>query len=210
MTKHTGQTGSWRLADGQALADEFPYTFHKPSTQAIAALTPGDEVKLIFEFDSDSVDAPHAERMWVEIRARQKNAFSGVLDNDPACIKDLAAGDPVDFEARHIIQVSIEDPVPAASDRYLARCFVTHKVLHDGAGIGYLYREEPEYEDDSGWRIMAGDETEDYMDDSGNIHWVSLGAVLRADDGFVDLLDAPVGAAYERDAQTKAFVRIND
>jgi hypothetical protein len=47
---------------------------------------------------------------------------------------------------------------------------------------------------------MAGDETPEYLDDSKHVAYVSLGAVLRLDDSLFELLDAPVGAAYVRDA----------
>ena len=145
--------------------------------------------------------------MWVEIRSHSDVAFEGLLANTPVCIKDLNAGDPVCFEARHIIQVSIDDPVPSQTARYEARCFVTRTVFRDGVPIGYLYREEPEYDDDSGWRISAGTESDAYMDDANNIMWVSLGAVLREDDSIVDLLDAPVGTAFMRNERDDGFTR---
>lgn len=34
----------------------------------------------------------------------------------------------------------------------------------DGAKVGYMYRERPDEDLGSGWRFLAGDETEDYMD----------------------------------------------
>ena len=197
---------SWRLTDAQIRADEHPYTFHKPSTQAVALLSPGDEVKLIFDFESDDPDAPGAERMWVEIKEIKGKKFKGVLDNEPAHIEDLKCGDPIDFEEKHIIQLSIDDPVPSKVDKYLPRCFVTNRVLYDGAAIGYLYREQPDVEEDSGWRIVCGDESEEYMDSSDNINFVSLGAVLNKDDRIIDLLDAPVGTVFEYDPSKKAFV----
>ena len=78
-------------------------------------------------------------------------------------------------------------------------------MLNDGQPVGYLYHEPPDDEEDSGWRIMAGDESDDYMDDSKNLACVSLGAVLSRDDAFRDLLDAPVGSAFARNAVTGAF-----
>jgi|GEM_PF-980014 len=148
-------TRSWRLSDAQKLADEYPYTFHKPSSQGVEQLRPGDRIKLIFNFKTDDSEAPGAERMWVEIREISNEKFEGVLDNDPAYITDLKCGDPVTFAEKHVIQLTIDDPVPSKTDKYLPRCFVTHRVLYDGAPVGYLYREEPETDEDSGWRIMC-------------------------------------------------------
>jgi len=90
-------------------------------------------------------------------------------------------------------------------DKYAVRCFVTRRVLYDGVPVGYLYREEPDKDDDSGWHIMAGDEAQEYMDDSSNISWVSLGAVLQEDNSILSVLDAPIGIAYERNSETNRF-----
>lgn len=191
---------SWRLADTQVLADQYPYTFYKPSPEAIARLRVGDLVKLMFEFDSDDPQAPGAERMWVLITdIHDDQRFSGSLENIPLYIKDLRAHDPVRFEARHIMGVQIPDPVPSLADKYLPRCFVTGKVLRDGEPAGLLYRETPEYDDDSGWRILAGNEDPAYLDDPDNAAYVSLGAVLTEDDSFIGLLDREVGARFVRD-----------
>ena len=201
---------SWWLADAQKLADEYPYTFHKPSRQAVALLRPADEVKLIFQFEGNASDAPSAERMWVDITKIAGCRFEGVLDNDPAYIEDLQCGDPVKFEEKHIIQVSIDDPVPSKTDRYLPRCLVTHRVLYEGAQVAYLYREDPDNDEDSGWRFMCGDESQEYLDDPGNISFVSLGAVLREDDRIVNLLDEPIGSSFLFDPVNGLFIRADD
>ena len=80
---------SWKLEDAQKIADEFPYTFYKPSSEVVSQLKAGNQAKLIFEFESDDPEAPRAERMWVEITAVEDGKFSGYLDNDPAFIRDL-------------------------------------------------------------------------------------------------------------------------
>lgn len=197
---------SWFLADADALAAEYKYTFYKPSPDIIDSIAPGETVKLIFEFTSDDPEAPSAERMWVMVdEIVAPGRFKGRLDNDPYHIRDLKAGDPVGFAACHIIQTPHDTPDNLAR-KYVDRCFVTSRVLYDGAPAGYLLREEPEHDDDSGWRIAANDESAEYMDDAGNVHYVSLGAVLNRDDGFIDLLDSPIGSAFFRDEETGEFV----
>lgn len=62
----------------------------------------------------------------------------------------------------------------------------------------------------SSTRSTAGDESEAYMDEADNVACVSIGRVLSNDDSFIDLLDAPIGAAFERDRDTMAFVREMD
>lgn len=203
------QNRSWKLEDAQKLADEFPYTFYKPSKEVVSQLKAENQAKLIFEFESDDPEAPRAERMWVEITEVKNGVFSGYLDNEPAYIKDLKHKDPVEFRECHIIDTDLDDPIPSITDKYIKRCFVTHNILYEGRPVGYLYREEPDYDDDSGWRFTAGDETDEYMEDSDNSSYVSLGAVLREDDSCVALLDREVGVAFERDDKGN-FVELDD
>lgn len=199
---------SWHLDNAQAIADEFPYTFYKPSGEVVSLLKPGNLAKLIFRFESDDPDAPGAERMWVVITEVNENGFSGYLDNDPVYIKDLKYKDPVRFQECHIIDTDLDDPVSPITEKYIKRCFVTNNILYDGQPVGYLYREEPDYEDDSGWRFTTGTETDEYMDDSNNSSYVSLGAVLREDDSFVDLLDREAGVAFVKDDEGR-FVELD-
>ena len=46
----------------------------------------------------------------------------------------------------------------------LDRCIVTNTVAEQGEPVGFLYREAPVFENDSGWRIFSGDETDEYTD----------------------------------------------
>ena len=199
---------SWHLLDAADLAARHPYTFYKSPPEAIAQIRPGEVVKLIFAFHSDNPQAPAAERMWVLVDAIDAEThFTGKLDNMPGHIQDLKAKDPIVFEARHIINTEHDDDDNLVN-RYALLCFVTKRVLEDGMPVGFLYREEPDNEDDSGWRFTANDESDDYMDDSANVALVSLGAVLSVDDRFVDLLDAPVGSAFGIDRATGRFVAV--
>lgn len=199
---------SWHLADAAELAARHPYTFYKSPPEAIAQVRPGEVVKLIFAFHSDDPHAPGAERMWVLVDTLEPHGrFTGKLDNMPGYIQDLQAKDPVAFEARHIINTQHDDDDNLVN-RYAGLCFVTKRVLEDGAPVGYLYREEPDNDDDSGWRFTANDESDDYMHDSANVALVSLGAVLSVDDRFIKLLDAPAGAAFAFDRNTQAFVAV--
>jgi len=196
---------SWRLLDADSIAADNPYTFYKPSRDIIAQVLAGESVKLIFEFDSEDPEAPRAERMWVTVNeVLDDGRFRGQLDNEPTWIKGLHAGHCIDFAACHIINTDHDDHNNLV-EKYIKRCFVTRRVLYDGLPAGYLYRENPDQENDSGWRIMANDESEDYMDDPDNIFYVSLGAVLSRDDSFRELLEAPVGSTYVRNLDSGHF-----
>lgn len=196
---------SWSLEDADPIAAANPYSFYKPSRELISRVRPGEVVKLIFSFSSDDPEAPGAERMWVLVDdCLPDGSFQGRLNNEPRYIQDLKVDDPVSFLPCHVINTEHDDDDNLV-ERYIKRCFVTHRVLYDGQRVGYLYREGPDHEDDSGWRIMEGTESDEYMSDSTNMSYVSLGAVLREDDSFRDLLDAPSGTAYFRNTETGEF-----
>jgi hypothetical protein len=201
---------SWTLENADEVAAANKYTFFKSPRETISLVRPGEVVKLIFVFESENPEAPRAERMWVIVdQIHPDGHFVGRLDNEPQWIDDLKLGDEVTFDARHIINTE-HDSDDNMVERYIKRCFVTQRILSDGAKVGYLYREEPDNENDSGWRFTANDESDEYMDNPKNIAFVSVGLVLSKDDSFIDLLDAPTGASFARDARTQAFVPVVD
>jgi hypothetical protein len=89
---------SWFLVDAQKIAATNKYTFYKPSSEVIAKIAVGENVKLIFGLESDDPEAPAAERMWVVVDSVDGNGrFTGRLDNVPKYIKDLTLGADVSF-----------------------------------------------------------------------------------------------------------------
>jgi hypothetical protein len=79
-------------------------------------------------------------------------------------------------------------------------CIASDMIVVDGAGVGFMYREEPDSELDSGWRFFAGAETQAYADEPSNFALYDINTVANYDPDVVPLLDAPVGSAFERNA----------
>lgn len=78
-------------------------------------------------------------------------------------------------------------------------CFVTDRVSMEGAPIQYAERQLPNPNfPDSGWKFMAGDETNEYLSDINNIGVFTLNHIANYDEGILPILDAPVGSVYER------------
>lgn len=202
---------SWYLEDADLIAAQNPYTFFKSSRQTIAKVRPGEVVKLIFAFQSDDPKAPQAERMWVLVDSFDSDGtFKGRLDNDPYWIQDIKYGDPITFDVSHIINTEHDgQDENNLIARFTRRCFVTHRVLIDGQKVRYLYREAPDDEQDSGWRLTANDESEEYMNDSKKISYVPLGKVLSKDDSFIHLLDSPQGSSFVWDASHQCFIELD-
>jgi hypothetical protein len=86
-------------------------------------------------------------------------------------------------------------------------CFATDHITVDGLKVGYMYREGPDDELDSGWRFFSGQESQDYVDDADNSAMYDVNTIANYDPEIIPLLDAPVGAAFER-GPSGAFVKV--
>ena len=89
-------------------------------------------------------------------------------------------------------------------------CFATDMITVEGRRVGYMYREEPDNEIDSGWRFMAGRESPEYMDEADNHAIYDVNTVAHYDPDIIPLLNAPVGSVFEREGGTGGFVAVED
>lgn len=79
-------------------------------------------------------------------------------------------------------------------------CIATDRITIDGCKVGFMYREEP-YQNgnpDSGWRFMAGDEDDDYMNNPGNHGAYQVNTICNYDSDIISFLDSAPGTAYIR------------
>ena len=88
-------------------------------------------------------------------------------------------------------------------------CFATDMITVDGRKVGYMYREAPDNNLDSGWRFMSGYESDEYMDDANNLAIYDVNTIANYDPDIIPLLDAPTNTAYQRDLETGDFVEVN-
>ncbi len=87
-------------------------------------------------------------------------------------------------------------------------CFATDRITVEGAKVGFMYREEPDNEIDSGWRFLSGEETQEYLDEDENTSVLDVNVIANYDADIIPLLDAPYGSAFERDEETGEFLEI--
>ena len=87
-------------------------------------------------------------------------------------------------------------------------CFATDMITVEGRKVGYMYREKPDFDDDSGWRFFAGTESPEYVDDPGNMAIYDVNTIANYDPAIIPLLDSAVGSAFERRGLFKKFVAV--
>lgn len=89
---------------------------------------------------------------------------------------------------------------PIATNR--GGCIASDRITVDGEAVGYMYRERPHDDLDSGWRFLAGDESKEYMADSSKHTVYDVNTIANYDPSIIPFLDAPEGATFARDADT--------
>jgi hypothetical protein len=89
-------------------------------------------------------------------------------------------------------------------------CIATDMITVDGQKVAFMYRESPTSTTDSGWRFMAGFESQDYMDNPAHLAVYDVNTIVNYDSEIVPFLDAPIGSAFERPKGTGGFIEVRD
>ena len=88
-------------------------------------------------------------------------------------------------------------------------CFATDMITVEGQKVGYMYREEPDFNADSGWRFLTGLESQDYLDNADNVAIYDVNTIANYDPEIIPFLDAPTGSAFARDQHSGKFVEVD-
>ncbi len=94
--------------------------------------------------------------------------------------------------------------------QFAKMAFVSKRIVEDQEPVRWLYREEPDNADDSGWRIYAGDEDQEYCDQADNVLFVPLRELIQVERQLEQLFRAPVGSAFERPDAGEKFRQVDD
>jgi len=87
-------------------------------------------------------------------------------------------------------------------------CYATDMITVEGRKVGYMFREKPDTEQDSGWRFFSGTESQEYADDPSHTMIYEVNTIANYDPAIIALLDSPVGSAFERRGLFKKFVAV--
>lgn len=77
-------------------------------------------------------------------------------------------------------------------------CVASDRITVDGYNVGFMYREQPESPEDSGWRFLSGEETEEYVEDMNNSMIFDVNTIANYDLSIMPYLNSPVGTELER------------
>lgn len=80
-------------------------------------------------------------------------------------------------------------------------CIATDKITVEGSKIGYMYRETPSNEYDTGWRLFSGDEDEEYTNNPDNFEVYDLNTICNYDEDIIPYLIKPIGTKLERNGE---------
>lgn len=83
-------------------------------------------------------------------------------------------------------------------------------VVDEKRKIRFMYREEPDNNQDSGWRFFSGDEEQEYVDNPDNLGIYDINTIIMFDQDIEEFLDSDVGKAYERTDSSSRFVPSQD
>ncbi len=64
--------------------------------------------------------------------------------------------------------------------------------------IYFMYHEQPDNENDSGWRFFHGEDTQEYVDDSDNIEKINITKIIEIESKIQKFLKADGNTAYIR------------
>jgi hypothetical protein len=87
-------------------------------------------------------------------------------------------------------------------------CIATDMITVHGMKVGFMYRQEPNNPQDSGWCFTTGVESQDYMDDAGNHEIYDVNTIANYDPDIIPFLGSLNGSAFERDKDSGGFVSV--
>lgn len=80
----------------------------------------------------------------------------------------------------------------------MGSCIASDKITVDGFKVGFMYREDPDFETDCGWRFFSGTEDDEYVNNPDNLLIYDVNTIANYDKDIIEFLYLPVGSELER------------
>jgi hypothetical protein len=91
----------------------------------------------------------------------------------------------------------------------MGSCIASDKITIQGLPVGFMYREEPQDENDTGWRFIAGTESQEFIDDPLNSMVFEVNVIANYDPAIIPYIHLPVGSELERMEETDQFILLS-
>ena len=98
---------------------------------------------------------------------------------------------------------TIDDKFKYAESRGYA--LATKYLVDNKLKVRFMYKEEPDNDQDSGWRFFAGDEDDEYVNNPDNVGIYNIRTIAEIDQDIIPLLKSEYGAMYEREDPSDPF-----
>jgi len=99
----------------------------------------------------------------------------------------------------------IKDLIP-----HMGFSVASNAITVEGEKIGFMYREKPDSNEDSGWRFLSGNESQEYVDDEDNSKIMDVNTMANYDPVIIPYLKFPFGTELERVEGKDEFREIKD
>lgn len=76
----------------------------------------------------------------------------------------------------------------------LDRCIATKEISERQNTVGFMYRETPVFEHDSGWRFFSGEESDEYTDNPDNFTICAISEISTQNPDIIPFLQEKQGA----------------
>ena len=176
-----------------------------------------------FKFATDFRPHSHHYQLMEQVRAGESESGVVTLGAAKACGFMTTWGDGLFDVVRdlgskgELLKLRIELGTPQRQKlmrsldfRWFKAALVSRHVTEGGRPVRFMYRETPDRDSDSGWRMFSGEEPEAYSDDAANIEVVPLHRFDDLDPRVARLLEEPIGAVYERVTGAEEFKPVMD
>ncbi|MBS1598812.1 MAG: DUF2185 domain-containing protein [Bacteroidetes bacterium] len=77
-------------------------------------------------------------------------------------------------------------------------CVASDTITVEGLPVGFMYREQPNFETDSGWRFFSGTESQEYVDNADNLMMYDVNTIANYDPFIIPYLKLEIGTELER------------
>jgi len=191
---------SWELENVVEASKKNQDSFFIPTKTRRENQKINSEVRLHFILNQPEKNEPRAERLWVKITKEKSflSKYKGQLINSPLYIKELKIGDEIEFDSSNIAQIIMQKDDLEWIDSAEKMALVSKMCLDKEETNRFLYREKPDREEDSGWRLFTGHENDDYSNNPANIQIMNVGYLLNKDPSLLEPLKGECGSVFER------------